>query len=111
MLLEAQGITEGKTALHPSPADKPGVAQAEKRLAKYALVRAEYLHEHPYCEAGLCRGSMATEIHHRAGKIGDLLTDKSKLIAVCRECHQWIHENDAEARERGLLLSRLKTEA
>lgn len=89
----------------------PVSKKQKQRVAKYSLVRAEYLYTHPYCEARLCRGARATEIHHLAGKIGDLLTDTDNMIGVCRDCHEWIHLNDAEARDMGLLLSRLKSEA
>lgn len=92
---------------------KPVSNTQRQRIAKYSLVRAEYLAGRETCEAkipGVCTGR-ATDVHHRAGRVGDLLTDKSNFMAVCRECHTWIHDNDADARERGLLLSRLKVEA
>lgn len=97
--------------LKPHKPISPVSTKQKQRLAKYALVRAEYLAEHPYCEARLCRGSMATEIHHRRGRVGDLLTDKSNFLAVCRACHTEIEFRPEWAKEMGFSGSRLKTEA
>jgi|SRR5690606_24479563 len=92
---------------------KPMSKTQRQRIAKYSLVRAEYLARNPVCEARVwkvCSGR-ATQVHHLRGRIGKNLLDNGKFMAVCDQCHTWIHDNDAEARERGLLLSRLKTEA
>lgn len=92
---------------------KPMSKTQRQRIAKYSLVRAEYLANNPVCEArvwNVCVGR-ATQVHHLQGRIGKNLLDNGKFMAVCDQCHNWIHENDAEARERGLLLSRLKVEA
>jgi hypothetical protein len=43
----------------------------------------------------------AVEIHHTAGRLGPLLNDQSKWIAVSRQAHNWIHLNIAEARSFG----------
>lgn len=32
------------------------------------------------------------------------------LIGVCRECHNWIHANPAEARKKGYLISYYETD-
>lgn len=91
----------------------PVSPKQKKRLAEYAIVRAEYLAHNPVCEARVwkvCAGR-ATQVHHLQGRIGKNLLDNGKFMAVCDQCHTWIHDNDAEARKRGLLLSRLKTEA
>lgn len=92
---------------------KPMSNTQRQRIAKYSLVRAEYLSEREICEAkipGVCTGR-ATEIHHRAGRVVDLLTDKSNFLAVCRECHNKIEARPEWAKEMGFSGSRLKTEA
>tara|TARA_R110002020_G_scaffold155677_3_gene336895 strand:- start:3044 stop:3415 length:372 start_codon:yes stop_codon:yes gene_type:complete len=94
------------------------------------LVR-EQLAVRPHCEAGepiymyyvnnfgqpyarerrrtdQCQGR-ATDIHEplmrsRGGSILDL----DNTVAVCRRCHNWIHENPAVATELGLLRSAQK---
>ena len=92
---------------------KPMSKTQRHRIAKYSLVRAEYLAERGTCEAkipGVCTGR-ATDVHHRAGRVGDLLTDKSNFLAVCRECHNEIEMRPEWAKEKGFSRSRLKTEA
>lgn len=92
---------------------KPMSNTQRQRIAKYSLVRAEYLSEREICEAkipGVCTGK-ATDVHHRAGRVGDLLTDKNNLLAVCRECHHEIEMRPEWAKEQGFSKSRLKIEA
>ena len=50
---------------------------------------------------------IATEIHHKASKIGKLYTDINNFLAVCRNCHTWIEENPKEAKELGFSKNRL----
>lgn len=78
-------------------------------LREYKKVRESYLNNNPNCEAKLsCCTYEATEIHHKKGRIGNLLQDDAYFLAVCRNCHQWIELNPAEAKERSLSLSRLE---
>ncbi len=80
-----------------------------KRAAQereYAKLRKVYLFTHPTCEVGGC-GCQATEIHHRKGRIGDLLTDETYFLAVCRSHHNYIELHPEEAKEKGYSLSRL----
>lgn len=80
-----------------------------KQLAEYRKRRTEYLEDNPSCEVHISKQCMgkASEIHHKWGKIGNDLIDVNNFIAICRPCHNWVHENDAEARAKGLLISRL----
>lgn len=75
-------------------------------LAEYRLVRDKYFKDNPICEFKGCYSTELT-LHHRAGKIGDLLTDSRYFCSLCFEHHRWVHDNDFEARELGLLVSRL----
>jgi hypothetical protein len=95
----------------------------------YSKLRAEYLSEHPFCEATLrlmgccaaeaqsiaggsgyyynksgtlCRAPRATDIHH-VHKRGRNYLNTDTWMAVCREMHQAIHNSPAWARENGLL--------
>jgi hypothetical protein len=70
----------------------------------YAKVREEYLHEHFWCE--VCR-DIATEIHHKAGTLGSLYTDKNNFLAVCPWCHHRITNNPLWAIEQGYSENRL----
>lgn len=55
------------------------------------------------CQCQGCR-RLAQDLHHKAGRNGANLTDKTKFMAVCRIHHDHIHANPAIARERGYLL-------
>lgn len=74
----------------------------------YSLKRKIFLTEHPMCEAHLsgCLGA-SSEIHHKAGRVGKLLNDHAKFLAVCRVCHQYIELNPIEAKEAGFSIKRL----
>ena len=87
----------------------PVSKKQKQRVAKYSLVRAEYLAEHTSCEARIpvaCT-SRATEIHHMAGKIGNLLTDTDNFLPVCRGCHIEIETHPLAAKDAGLSKDRL----
>lgn len=83
--------------LFPKPKRKP------RKDDEWGAVRLEKLRRHPRCEVCNVR---ATEVHHKAGRLGPLLTELSNLLSVCRECHARIHANPAWAYERGYLLKR-----
>ena len=76
-------------------------------LAKYRIVRDQYLKDHPVCEFYTC-DCREVELHHKKSR-KYYLSDVSIFMSVCREHHNWIHENDAKARELGYLLSSLET--
>ena len=72
---------------------------------EYAKLRVEYLQSHSACEARLLGCTwLATEIHHKAGRIGELLTNAEHFCPICRNCHDYVTNrmSAAEARERGL---------
>lgn len=47
----------------------------------------------------------ATDIHHRRGRIGSLLTDTQFFTPVCRQAHLFIHAHPSEAKALGLILA------
>ena len=53
-----------------------------------------------------CKG-LATEVHHKKGRIGKLLTEISYFLGVCRECHSKIELEPIWAKENGYSLNRL----
>ena len=75
---------------------------------EYSKRRELFLIAHPKCEAKLvgCT-SVATDVHHTEGRIGDNYLNMSKWKALCRNCHQWVEENPEAAKELGLSQSRL----
>jgi hypothetical protein len=79
-----------------------------KQDALYSPLRRKFLEENPTCQAriqGKCT-RIATQVHHKAGRIGSLYLDVSKWLAICHECHTWITEFSKEAIEMGLSESR-----
>ncbi len=105
-------------------------AKRSSRLREYMAVRKTFLTSHPYCqwvifEAGnkeedvIKRGGivitpdgmahqcpMATEVHHRKGRIGANLTDPNFFMAVSSFGHQAIHHYVKRSYEQGYMLSR-----
>jgi len=78
--------------------------QNQERLY-YGKTRPEYLEEHPFCEAKNC-GRLSTEIHHKKGRIGNLLNNIKWFMATCHDCHEKIENNPNWARIMGYILSR-----
>ena len=82
-----------------TPLKRRSTKQA-RRDRQYRVLRGHWLGEHPNCEA--CARE-ATDVHHMAGRLGYRLLDVATWMATCPECHRWIHEHPAEARELGWL--------
>ena len=73
-----------------------------KRLREYAKVRIAFLLDNKYC---FC-GCLATDIHHKKGRMGTLLTNTDYFLAVCRDCHSRIELSPKWAKEKGYSLER-----
>ena len=75
----------------------------------YSTERRIFLDEHPMCEAhlpGICT-KYSTDVHHKMGRIGELLLMIIHWLAVCRACHDWIENHPEEAREKGFSIKRI----
>ena len=82
-----------------------------KRLAKYRVARKEYITKNPKCEFPGCE-SLNVELHHGAGRIGDLLFNKKYFKSLCGGLsghHQFCENNPAEAQRLGLSFKRLSS--
>ncbi len=97
-----------KQSLKEKKEVKPIAKVSEKRKKEnllYEKVRNEYMQKHPKCEFKGCN-SQSEDLHHmRSRKY--YLCDTSVFMAVCRNHHTWIHENDKESRDLGYLKSSL----
>jgi hypothetical protein len=88
---------------------KPIAKMSVKRKVEnveYLKLRLEYLNEHQKCEIKLaCCTIWAIDIHHLySGKDRQShFTDFDNVKAVCRSCHNWIHEHSKDARGMGWL--------
>jgi tRNA U54 and U55 pseudouridine synthase Pus10 len=75
--------------------------EGARRRAAYPRIAAQFKKDNPNCE--IC-GGVATDVHHKAGRIGERLTDTSTFMSVCRPCHGIIHINPKESREKGWMI-------
>lgn len=82
-----------------------GLSRASKvrrtQLRKYSEERLSFLRAHLFCQ--ICKKHVATEAHHKRGRIGKRLLDFEHCLAVCFWCHQKIHSNPRWARAAGYL--------
>lgn len=79
----------------------------QKANTDYVKERKAWLPLHPYCEAKLNGCTLlATEVHHKQGRTGELLLNTDKWLAVCHSCHEKITECSQEAIQLGLSLKR-----
>lgn len=75
------------------PIRKRSLKRAKQEMV-YTLKRKKYLEENEFCERCL---QIATEIHHKAKRHGDLLTNEDYFMAVCRTCHNYIENHYEES--------------
>ena len=69
---------------------------------EYFKVRKMFMAEHKICQVkveGCTRVSM--ECHQATGRNGQRTTWVKYFVAVCRNCHNWIHNNPIEAEAKG----------
>lgn len=76
-------------------------SKRQKKDAEYSKLRAKFLNEYSMCQvkvAGCMNG--ATDVHHTyAGANRDAFyLVQSTWKAVCRNCHNWIHDNPEQAK-------------
>ena len=57
---------------------------------------------HPQCER--CKTKKATDLHHKAGRVGQWLCRYEYFAALCRQCHDFIHHNPKEGRKNGWII-------
>ena len=78
---------------------------------EYSIRRKIFLTANPMCQAHLigCQ-NVASQVHHKKGRIGKLLLNMTWWLAVCDSCHHWIENHPEEAKEKGFSLSRLNNE-
>ena len=87
----------------------PLAAQSAKRK-KVAPLRAKFVRDQltarPVCEvkvARVCRG-LAVDIHEPFTRArGGSILDPANTLALCRDCHSYVHAHPKWANERGYL--------
>ena len=70
----------------------------------YSVLRRTFLNkpENKYCP--VFPKLEASEIHHKAGRVGALFLHVPFWLAVSRKGHVWIHNNPKEAYKKGFLI-------
>lgn len=102
------GICEKCTKLmnNPKPVKRKPIKKVSNKFAilqnQYKSIRNQYLKENSIC---VVTGKKATEIHHTycGANRSKYFLYPDTWLAVCREGHNWIHDNPIEAREKGFL--------
>lgn len=79
-------------------------ANARRRREAYQRIRSAWFADpsNRLCRFPFCR-RRATDVHHKRGRLGLLLTDTRFWIPLCRRHHAWVGANPNQARELGLL--------
>lgn len=104
-----------KPKVKPRPKIKKISNRGYERNKLYKKARLEYLETHPCCEVKLpgCTiphdgyDASGLQVHHKLGRIGDLLYDKRYFLAVCHSCHEAITRFGNLAISHGWSLPRL----
>lgn len=83
------------------------------RQREYLKLReAVYERARGLCEVNAtpdCTGQ-CEQVHHKQGRQGDRLTDLSKMVGICYNCHEYIGRNPALAYDRGWMIRRVANE-
>lgn len=89
---------------------RPIASRRAKHQGRYSRLRKEYLEQNPVCHCCIERKRSPTnpsvQIHHTAGREGELLNEVLFWMAICQECHDKIHRLPAWAHRKGYLLTR-----
>lgn len=83
---------------------KPISDKQTERLKAYRKVRDQFLKDNPFC---MVCGAIATDLHHAAGKTGDLLTNVQYFRSLCRKHHSYYEVHVSEAKQLGISVDRL----
>lgn len=95
--VQIKGAPEKRPKVRMRPISK----SRAKQVKLYSKLRKIHLLEVRVCEA--CRSRPATEIHHKRGRIGELLNDRTHWLSVCRICHNLIHRAPKWAAQQGYI--------
>lgn len=74
------------------------------RNQQYNERRPIFLRNNPVCKMAINSNCtrVATEVHHKEGRIGDNFLNESTWLPACDSCHKHATEHSAEAIENGI---------
>ena len=92
----------------PKKRIRPRSKKRAKQERDYAKLRVQFLQDNPVCQIQVegCT-NRSEQVHHKRGRLGDLLTDVRYFCATCDNCHKWAENNPLEAKKIGASLNRL----
>jgi hypothetical protein len=80
---------------------RPMSKKREAASKEYTAKRSLFLQQRPACER--CQRRPSRDVHHVEGRYNGAYLDASTWKAVCRACHDWIHQHPSDARASGWL--------
>ena len=101
---------------NPPKKIKPYSERGKQRTLDYKKARLEFMETRDVCQVNLpgclvpypVEDKSALECHHMAGRQGNLISDKSKFLCVCKVCHEFLTRNSRWAIDNGFSLPRIK---
>jgi hypothetical protein len=79
----------------------PISARRREDRDEYNARKSAFLKARPKCQR--CYKARSKDVHHVHGRLGGAYLNTNTWLAVCRQCHDWIHQHPKEARALGLL--------
>lgn len=98
-----------KKNMKPNKPRKPINKKSSKQKVNddlYLKLRKIFLKKPENKLCAVCKKTEATEVHHKAGRIGRLLLYVAYWLPVCYDCHTWIHANPKISYKRGFMIKR-----
>jgi hypothetical protein len=99
-----------ETRIKPEKVKPQGINKVSKNkakeLAEYTVKRKKFLQENNRC--AVYPKLMATQVHHRKGRVGSLFLDEKYWLPVSALGHKWVEEHPEEAYKLGFSLLRLE---
>jgi hypothetical protein len=96
--------------IKPEKVKPQGINKISKKrsneMAEYAVKRKKFLQENSRC--AVYPKLMATQVHHRKGRVGSLFLDENFWLPVSATGHKWVEEHPEEAYKLGFSLLRLE---
>jgi hypothetical protein len=79
----------------------------KEKLKAYRKEARKFITANPRCKLNMKGCEVEARcVHHTKGRIGDLLMDKKHWLPSCYSCNLQVEIKDAEARSKGLKLSK-----
>lgn len=89
----------------------PRSAKRSKEERLYLGKRIIFLDKFQICQAHLpCCTNQSNQVHHKKGRIGELLTNEKFWLSCCAACHDYIENHREFAIEKGYSLKRTTDE-